>query len=118
MNSCTHGLGIPWTSIDSSLILGVMLFEGDIPGSSVDMMLAVCFELLSEVLSVDKMLIGGEGWGRIVGVELIIDPLASLPAFIVPAELIFLIPALCLSADITEPVPMLLVGLVLIIFSQ
>ena len=95
-----------------------MLFVGDIPGSSADMILAVRIELLSEVSSVDKMLVGGEGRRGVVGIDSVVDFLGLALGFVVLAELVFFVPTLVLSADITEAVPMLAVGEVLIVFSR
>ena len=95
-----------------------MLGGRDILSASSDSMLAVHLELLSEVLSVDKMLIGGEGRQHIVGVEPVIDPLASLPALVVSAELIIFVPPLLLCTDVPPPIPELMLSVVLVIFSQ
>ena len=105
------------TSSDSSEILSAMLHGSDILSALSDMTLAVHLELLSEVLSVEKTLIGGEGRGRIVGVEPVIDPLASPPGIIVSAELVLLVPVFCLRADIMEAVPMLPLPVVVVILS-
>lgn len=117
VNSCSHRSGICWTSSDNSLTLSAMLLEGDIAGASSDMMLAVLLELLSESVSVDKTLSWIKGWGQVVGIELVVDLLGSSPGLVVPAELVFFIPALGVWADIAEPVPMLPLPVVLIIFS-
>ena len=75
-------------------------------------------ELLSEVSSIDKTLIGGEGRRCVVGIEPVVNLLGPLPGLVVPAELVLLVPTLVLSTDISEAVPMLAVGEVLIIFSR
>ena len=93
-----------------------MLFVGDIPRSPSDVMLAVRVELLSEVASIDKMLIGGEGRRGIVGVKPVVELLGVSVGLVVPAELVFLVPALVFCADISEPVPMLALPVVLVIF--
>ena len=95
-----------------------MLLEGDIAGSSLDMMLAVHFELRSEPMSVEKTLYGIEGRGHIVCAESVADLLRSSPGLVVSTELVFLIPAFFFCTEVTEAVPMLPLPVVLIIFSR
>ena len=83
-----------------------------------DMILAVRIELLSEVSSVDKTLVGGEGRRGVVGVKPVVDFLGVSMGLVVSAELVFLVPALVFCADITEPVPMLPLPEVLVVLSQ